>query len=134
MCWTNLTSPWIDGKQKTVGRRAVLNVFPDGRPVLIAFAQLAQNCGWYTSQVASKGLTRALKPLFPALHCKPLKLKKAEAIPGSATNLHFAAQLSSQTKVLDAVGRPVVERHRGKCTYCGAVFVINYVGPLWGVG
>jgi hypothetical protein len=56
--------------------------------ILIPFAQLAQNSGWNTSQMASKGLTRALKPVFSRVRCKLLKLKKAEAIPGSATIYH----------------------------------------------
>ncbi len=53
---------------------------------LLELAQLAQNSGWDTSQVANKGLTRPLKPLFLCFHDKCLILKKADSIPGSATS------------------------------------------------
>jgi hypothetical protein len=49
-------------------------------------AQLAQNSGWNTSQVASKGLTTPVNPLFPRFHAKCLIPKKADSHPGSATN------------------------------------------------
>jgi hypothetical protein len=48
-------------------------------------AQLAQNSGWNTSQVASKGLTTPLKPVLAPFPAKCLIPKKADSHPGSAT-------------------------------------------------
>jgi hypothetical protein len=59
----------------------------------LLFAQLAQNSGWNTSQVASKGLTTPVDPLFPPFHAKCLIPKKADSHPGSATNSQFRACL-----------------------------------------
>jgi hypothetical protein len=61
----------------------VLRNFPNVDPEL---AQLAQNSGWNTSQVANKGLTGSKKALFALVPRKPLILKQCEAIPGSATS------------------------------------------------
>jgi hypothetical protein len=61
------------------------NVF---RKIRRKLAQLAQNSGWYTSQVANTGLTKPLKPVFAPFLAKCMIPKKADSPPGSATSYH----------------------------------------------
>jgi hypothetical protein len=55
-------------------------------------AQLAQNSGWYTSQVANTGLTKPLSAVFAPFPAKWLIPNEADSPPGSATKAFVHAK------------------------------------------